>query len=71
MNDHFLKINIEDEVHNIMEDEEFTPEEMDEITKKVKEYFFECISSSEYFWNVFDSCIVDAVNYVKNVNKKI
>ena len=67
MSDHVLKIDIEDEIYNnIVEDIEFTPEEMNEIVEKAKYY----ISGDESFWNAFNSCVVDAINFVRRRRNK-
>ena len=70
MSDHYLRINIEEEIYNnILEDsnEEFSPEELDAIVEKAKYY----ISGDESFWNAFNSCVVDAINYVRRRRNKI
>ena len=68
MMDHALRINIDDEIHNNIDpDENFTSEEMREIADKAVEY----ISADETFWNAFNSCVSDAIIYVKHRRNKI
>ena len=67
MNNHILKIDIEDEIQNNIDlDEEITSEEMNEIVEKTKYY----ISGDETFWNAFNSCVIDAINYVRHRRNK-
>lgn len=63
----YLVIDIEDEIHmNIDPESEFTSEEMNEIIDRAKYY----IDSDESFWNSFNSCVSDAISYVKNKKEK-
>lgn len=59
---HILKIDIEESIRASVEDEDFTPEEIDDMAEKAKDY----ISGDDTFWNAFDSCINDAIIYVKH-----
>lgn len=61
MNNHILKIDIEDVIRGSIEDEDFTPKEIDDMVEKAKDY----ISGDDTFWNAFDICISDAINYVR------
>ena len=62
-----LKIDILEEIrNNIAPGENFPTEEMDEIVTTTKEY----ISGDETFWNAFNSCIIDAINYVRRRRNK-
>lgn len=71
MNNHVLKIDIEEEIYNSIFDEEWkeelSSEELDEIVRKTKEYIFE----DDYFWNKLDSCVIDAIDYVRRRRNKI
>lgn len=71
-NGHVLKIDIEEEIYNILnsgitEEIEFTPEEIDEIAQKAKEYIYD----DDSFWNILDNCVSDAIIYVKHRRNKI
>ena len=63
---HILKIDIEESIRASVEDEDFTPEEIDAMAEKAKDY----ISGDDTFWNAFDSCINDAIIYVKHRREK-
>ena len=63
MSDHYLKINIEDEIQNNLElDEEFTPAEIDEIVERAKWL----IAGDDSFWESLNSCISDAIFYYRH-----
>lgn len=69
---HVLKIDIEEEIYNILnsgitEEIEFTPEEIDEITQKAKEYIYD----DDSFWVILGNCASDAINYVRYRRNKI
>ena len=63
---HILKIDIEESIRASVEEEDFTPEEIDAMAEKAKDY----ISGDDTFWNAFDSCINDAIIYVKHRREK-
>ena len=72
MSDHILKIDLEDEIYSILnsgitEEIEFTPEEMEEIAEKAKEYIWD----DDSLWNAFDNCVSDAIIYVRHRRNKI
>lgn len=68
MSDHYLKLNIEEEIYNIVDpDEEFTPEEIDLMVEEAKEN----ISYDEMFWDRFTQNVNNAVYYVKRRRNKI
>ena len=68
--EHILKIDIEEEIYNNIFDEEWkeelSSEELDEIVRKTKEYIFE----DDSFWNKLDSCVIDAIDYVRRRRNK-
>lgn len=67
MSNHVLRIDIEDAVRASVEDESFTPKEIDKIIEKTKEYIYD----DDSFWNAFDNCVSDAVIYVRHRRNKI
>lgn len=67
MSNHVLRIDIKDAVCASVEDESFTPKEIDKIIEKAKEYIYD----DDSFWNAFDNCVSDAVIYVRHRRNKI
>lgn len=67
MSNHVLRIDIEDAVRASVEDEDFTPKEIEDIAEKAKDY----ISGDDSFWNAFDNCVNDAIIYVRHRRNKI
>ena len=66
MSNHILKIDIEEAIRASVEDEDFTSKEINDMAEKAKDY----ISGDDTFWNAFDSCISDAIYYVKHRRNK-
>ena len=63
MSDHYLRINIEEEIQNNLDlDEEFTPGEIDEIVERAKWL----IAGDDSFWESLNSCISDAIFYYRH-----